>query len=184
MPLLAHSTMTLPSIVTTASTGSSSATSSATSTAAVTTNVPSSSMTLTTSTASSSSLSMTMKRKHTLMGCQKFVGAPLTRDQARAKMESSPHFKQLAIESQGWTLSSLFGSSNSSTNSNSNRRSTRMLMTTSTTTCEGGGGAVAGSNHEESMSLELIDRAVALDYGSRLRACLLQTEKVKHSTPY
>lgn len=179
MPLLAHSTMTLPSIVTTATTGSSSATSTA---AAVTSNVPSSSMTLTTSSSSSSSLSMTMKRKHTLMGCQKFVGAPLTRDQARAKMESSPQFKQLAIESQGWTLSSLFGSANSSNNS-SNRRSTRMLMTT-TTTCEGGGGAVAGSNHEESMSLELIDRAVALDYGSRLRACLLQTEKVKHSTPY
>lgn len=175
MPLLAHSTMTLPSIVTTATTGSSSATS----TTAVTSNVPSSSMTLTTSAASSSSLSMTMKRKHTLMGCQKFVGAPLTRDQARAKMESSPQFKQLAIESQGWTLSSLFGSANSNS---SNRRSTRMLMTT-TTTCEGGG-AVAGSNHEESMSLELIDRAVALDYGSRLRACLLQTEKVKHSTPY
>lgn len=179
MPLLAHSTMTLPSIVNAAATGSSSATSTTPAT-----NVPSSSMTVTTSssTASSSSLSMTMKRKHTLMGCQKFVGAPLTRDQARAKMESSPQFKQLAIESQGWTLSSLFGSSNS--NNSSNRRSTRMFMTTSTTTCEGGGGAVAGSNHEESMSLELIDRAVALDYGSRLRACLLRTEKVKHSTPY
>jgi hypothetical protein len=32
----------------------------------------------------------------------------------------------------------------------------------------------------------LVNRAIALDYGNRLRACLLETKnrKVKHSTPY
>jgi hypothetical protein len=32
----------------------------------------------------------------------------------------------------------------------------------------------------------IVNRAIALDYGNRLRACLLETNnhKVKHSTPY
>ena len=81
----------------------------------------------------------------------------------------------------------------SSLSSSSLSSSSVTAMRTRTTQCEGA--AAAGNrpndvtnnekNQTMAISYELIDRAVALDYGSRLRTCLLlQGKKVKNSTPY
>jgi hypothetical protein len=75
---------------------------------------------------------------HTLQNCRDFAGKPLSRDQAGAKMERSPLFRQAVLDF-------------------------------------------------EQSGLDVVDSAIQLDYGIRLRSCLMErpttSRKVK-ITPY
>jgi hypothetical protein len=109
-----------------------------------------------------------------VVACMKYVGAPLSREQAEEKLNHCPRFKQLVLESQGMNLPS--SSSNATTaaavSSSSSWSSIFLRQQQQTTACDGQDG------------LDIVERAVMLDYGTRLRACLLEEKKVKHSTPY
>ena len=112
-----------------------------------------------------------------VVACMKYVGAPLSREQAEDKLNHCPRFKQLVLESQGMNLpssSSTAAAVSSSSSSSSSWSSIFLRQQQQTTACDG----------QDGLCLDVVDRAVMLDYGTRLRACLLEEKKVKHSTPY
>mmetsp|Transcript_32246 Transcript_32246/g.53291 ORF Transcript_32246/g.53291 Transcript_32246/m.53291 type:complete len:137 (-) Transcript_32246:182-592(-) len=102
----------------------------------------------------------TLQRKPTVMDCKRWIGAPMTKEQATLKLDSCPRFRQLTHDSpQGFA-----GLARS-----------RSRVTTPTK-----------RKIRPTFTGELVNRAIALDYGNRLRACLIQTKnrKSRHSTPY
>ena len=114
-----------------------------------------------------------MKHKRGVVACMKYVGAPLSRDQAKGKLDHCPRFKQLVLESQGMNMAS----SNTAAAATAAASSWSSVFlhhhhNKQTTACEG------------QDDFDIVDRAVILDYGTRLRTCLLEAKKVKHSTPY